>query len=114
MVMWLDRLLRRGRQRAENVADQQDVPYGLDLWDRVVRGLESSQNEPSGAARSAGLSSWDMEAPLGEQRPVSLIAPVAAAATAAPAPRFSAWQKLAGDPGADALRAQWEARWDEF
>ena len=39
----------------------------------------------------------------------------AAIATAdAPAPRRSVWDELAGDPGAAALRAQWEARWDEF
>ena len=28
--------------------------------------------------------------------------------------RFSVWERLAGDPGAAALRAQWMARWDEF
>ena len=28
--------------------------------------------------------------------------------------RRSVWNDLAGDPGAAALRAQWEARWDEF
>lgn len=37
-------------------------------------------------------------------------------AAVAPAPRAasSVWERLAGDPGAAALRAQWEARWDEF
>lgn len=44
--------------------------------------------------------------------------PVAAAAVAVaepePAPRFSVWDRLADDPAAQALRAQWEARWDEF
>jgi hypothetical protein len=28
--------------------------------------------------------------------------------------RRSVWDQLSGDPGAAALRAQWEARWDEF
>lgn len=30
------------------------------------------------------------------------------------ATRRSVWQELAHDPGAAALRARWEARWDEF
>ena len=38
-----------------------------------------------------------------------------AVATAAPSTsRRSVWDELAGDPGAASLRAQWEARWDEF
>jgi hypothetical protein len=28
--------------------------------------------------------------------------------------RFSVWEQMAADPGVAALRAQWEARWDEF
>jgi hypothetical protein len=47
----------------------------------------------------------------------------AAAAVVAPAapdpappepPRFSVWEQLADDPGAQILRTQWEARWGEF
>lgn len=28
--------------------------------------------------------------------------------------RWSIWEQLRDDPGAQALRAQWESRWDEF
>ena len=28
--------------------------------------------------------------------------------------RFSVWDKLADDPGAQMLRAEWESRWDAF
>lgn len=28
--------------------------------------------------------------------------------------RWSVWEQLRGDPGAAALRAEWESRWDEF
>ncbi len=34
-------------------------------------------------------------------------------ATATPE-RWSVWEQLKGDPGAEALRAEWESRWDEF
>jgi|GEM_PF-3386618 hypothetical protein len=47
--------------------------------------------------------------------------PPAAARTTAPVPATdpparprSFWQEIADDPGAAALRARWEARWDEF
>lgn len=28
--------------------------------------------------------------------------------------RFSVWDQLADDPGAQSLRSEWEARWDAF
>ena len=31
-----------------------------------------------------------------------------------PGSSASVWSRLAGDPAAAALRAQWESRWDEF
>ncbi|MCL6649009.1 MAG: hypothetical protein K6U89_11810 [Chloroflexi bacterium] len=39
---------------------------------------------------------------------------VAATAPLQAAPRFSVWERLAGDPAAAAVRAKWESRWDEF
>lgn len=41
----------------------------------------------------------------------SLFAP----GTVTPPPiKSSMWAKLEGDPGAESIRAQWMARWDEF
>lgn len=61
---------------------------------------------------------WADDAP--PDRPAAATLPPTEAGSVDPtepsgrATRRSVWQELADDPGAAALRARWEARWDEF
>ena len=97
MVAWLDRLLGRTRRDDAGGSRTSMMTAGLDPWQMVER------------------------ASAAPERPVSLRAPVAVAAdepvtsliTGEPL-AFSVWQRLAGDPNAQDLRARWESRWDEF
>jgi len=92
MAAWLDRLRRLGARLTPPAVGEAHSTL-------LVSGLgwQAPEESRTSPAREARI-------------------PVVPATTAAaePPPRFSAWERLAGDPGADALRAQWEARWDEF
>jgi hypothetical protein len=95
---------------------------GLDMaaWLARLRRLGARLAPESSGDADASLSffgfGWQpSEQPLASQgRAPGTVAAPAVAATAAPTPRFSVWARLAGDPDAAALRARWEARWDEF
>ncbi len=91
MAAWLDRLRRLGARMTPasgGEADSALLVSGLG-WQSVEEPRTPPAREPSTAALPATMA-------------------------AVARPRFSAWERLAGDPGAAALRAQWEARWDEF
>ncbi|MBI2759819.1 MAG: hypothetical protein HYX51_00125 [Chloroflexi bacterium] len=89
MALWLDKLFRRREPRPED-----DVAGSwLDTWASSLDAPAAPRPAPKPAP-----------APAGARVQAVASAPV----------RNSVWERLAGDPGAQALRSQWEARWDEF
>lgn len=102
-MAWLDRLLRLGRWRASTGSDEPVLPVGHDLWQWVARDSVPVQAREATAAR--------VRDPL---VPEAVRLTAAVALPEAEERAFSVWEQLAGDPGAQAMRAQWESRWEEF
>lgn len=69
-----------------------EPPPPLDVWDRLAAPGETPSTPPAATAPAPG--------------PPQAV-PVQPA-------RRSVWQEITEDPSAAALRARWEARWDEF
>jgi hypothetical protein len=67
----------------------------LDVWDRLAAPSETPSTTSAATA------------PASEPPQVVPVQPT-------PPARRSVWEEIAEDPGAAALRARWEARWDEF
>jgi hypothetical protein len=80
-----------------------------DLWGWVeqAEGAEAG----SRAGTEPALPLGDVRSFVARNAVVDLLPPKSSATRPG---AFSVWEQLAGDPGAQALRAQWESRWDEF
>jgi len=70
-----------------------EPPPPLDFWDRLA-----APKDPPSTTPIVTVSAPD---------PPASVQP-------SPPSRRSLWEEIAEDPGAAALRARWEARWDEF